>query len=597
MAFHDEHPFGDNHIAHRKEYADAAARTGASGLTAADIGTIARQLDDGSVWWLKDNSPLTWKQIDGSSSTDEKVKADATDGVAGLLIEKLMAGDGVVLKVKTPAIIAPVAQYLLNEASSGQGPTNALDNMGTPFNLLHDYSTTPLQPEYFSGANGKGLEWITTADAGGPHSSIVGTKIVTQIDGNVVASLCTVIDIDSVTGAGVRFFHIGETTSDGAFSLMASDSAEISFSFNNKIAKFALAVTSGRYVIHAVFDSAQIKSEDRLRVYADGTRLEYNSGPLPSASETLDLSHASARMFIGNRDGNVRSPDGKISYCSIFDGAVSQDQITMEASALAANDDADPTPSLTGKAVEIQAPGIDHSKRYRRGFLAKSTSTSQLEIGIGSCRDSTDALNLELTAAATVDISTSGAGGLDTGSEAANTWYAIYVIGDTDGVNAEKGMLSLSQTAPTMPSGYDVFRHVGWARNDASSNLKKFRYHTEQYCHYNTDRTDQTALSAGSATSFAAVDCAAFVPPTANLAEISIKWDPNATTSSAQMRPGGFGSTTDQINIRSAEVSSSSYDYPPFQAALDDVQELDYIVSSSLDDLSIYVHGFYDDIY
>ncbi len=579
------------------DVADAAARD-ALVVGASDVGNSAKlaTADVGSYLFLLNSvSPNVWLPLDGAGTPfDEKVKASATDTVSGRLIEKLLAGPGVKLKVTTPAVTVPFAQYLLNEEDNGQGASHAEDNQPTPFDIEHDYSTTPLQPEYINPSTGHGLEWITKEEAGGPHTLITGTKIETKLHGKTKASMCCVLDIDAVDATVSRFFTIGVGINAGLFTLEAANTTEIWFAYNDTLVKFAMNLIGGRQVVHVVYDSDQAVPEDRLRIYVDGARVARNSGTLPSLAETLDVDDVLAELFIGNRANNERSPDGRIHYCSLYDAAITQDQITMEASALAFNDDTDPTPSQTGEAVEIAAA---HSKRYRRGFLSKSLSTSTLEVGIGSCRNNTDVLNLELTAAATVDITTSGAGGLDTGSEAANTWYAIHVIGDTTGANATKGMLSLSATAPTMPAGYNAFRHVAWARNDSGSNLKKFRYHTEQYCHYNTDRTDQTALSAGSATSFTAVDCSAFVPPTANLAEISISWEPNSGASSVQMRPGGQGSITDQINIRSAETSASSYDYPPFQAALDDVQELDYIVSSSGDDLWIYVHGFYDEIY
>ncbi len=44
------------------EYADAAARTGATGFDAADVGKIARQEDDNSLWLLTATTP-TWAQI------------------------------------------------------------------------------------------------------------------------------------------------------------------------------------------------------------------------------------------------------------------------------------------------------------------------------------------------------------------------------------------------------------------------------------------------------------------------------------------------------------------------------------------------------
>src|SRR3990172_12758616 len=52
----------------------------------------------------------------------------------------------------------------------------------------------------------------------------------------------------------------------------------------------------------------------------------------------------------------------------------------------------------------------------------------------------------------TADITVSGANGLDTGSEAANTWYNIFAIAKADGTTAS--LLSLSATAPSMPATY-----------------------------------------------------------------------------------------------------------------------------------------------
>lgn len=68
----------------------------------------------------------------------------------------------------------------------------------------------------------------------------------------------------------------------------------------------------------------------------------------------------------------------------------------------------------------------------------------------------------------TVDITVSGASGLDTGSEASSTWYYIYIIWDGTNVNA---LLSTSATAPTMPSGYTYKKLVGAVYNNGSSNF------------------------------------------------------------------------------------------------------------------------------
>lgn len=120
------------------------------------------------------------------------------------------------------------------------------------------------------------------------------------------------------------------------------------------------------------------------------------------------------------------------------------------------------------------------------------------------------------TADLTISIATSGANGLDTGSEAASTWYHIWVIGKTDGTKA--GLLSLSSTAPTMPSGYTYKAYAGAIYNDASSNFIKI-YQKEKW----VARDTRNVLTAGTATTPTAIDITTAVPPTAKKA-IGLFW-------------------------------------------------------------------------
>lgn len=68
----------------------------------------------------------------------------------------------------------------------------------------------------------------------------------------------------------------------------------------------------------------------------------------------------------------------------------------------------------------------------------------------------------------TPSLAASGANGLDAGTSAINTWYADFVIWGAAVPTA--GLLSLSATSPTMPSGYTHKARVGWIRTDATGN-------------------------------------------------------------------------------------------------------------------------------
>jgi hypothetical protein len=107
----------------------------------------------------------------------------------------------------------------------------------------------------------------------------------------------------------------------------------------------------------------------------------------------------------------------------------------------------------------------------------------------------------------TMDITTSGANGLDTGSEANSTWYNLWVIWNGSTV---AGLLSTSATSPTMPSGYTHKGLVGAILNNSSGNFEDMLQMGD------TVATDYIqVLGSGGATTRTSVDLSAAVPPIA----------------------------------------------------------------------------------
>jgi len=66
----------------------------------------------------------------------------------------------------------------------------------------------------------------------------------------------------------------------------------------------------------------------------------------------------------------------------------------------------------------------------------------------------------------TIDSGATGANGLDTGVLAAATWYAVWVISNG---TTTAGLLSLSYTSPTMPSGYTYKCYAGSITTDSAA--------------------------------------------------------------------------------------------------------------------------------
>ena len=67
MTQHRKLSLGKIHQIHNWEYADETEREDETDVTAADVGKLARQLDDNTLWMLTDDSPVTWVQVGGSS--------------------------------------------------------------------------------------------------------------------------------------------------------------------------------------------------------------------------------------------------------------------------------------------------------------------------------------------------------------------------------------------------------------------------------------------------------------------------------------------------------------------------------------------------
>ncbi len=174
---------------------------------------------------------------------------------------------------------------------------------------------------------------------------------------------------------------------------------------------------------------------------------------------------------------------------------------------------------------------------YVTGLFISDNSVSLKAISAGSCRDDSDTEDL-IFSGENVNIAVSGVGGLDTGSEASNTWYAIFIIGG--GGNSEAPLLSLSATSPTLPGTYTLQRRIGWVRNDGSSNFLEYGItgNIDRFYLWREVLTEIRILNNGSATSFTNVDLSSLVPSTSTLVYLNVNHN-GAINDSVQIRFDG----------------------------------------------------------
>lgn len=196
------------------------------------------------------------------------------------------------------------------------------------------------------------------------------------------------------------------------------------------------------------------------------------------------------------------------------------------------------------------------------GLEVSKASATTLNIAAGRCRDSSNKMDISVgsgyetlqgstvSAPLTVDSGVVGANGLDAGALAADKIYAVYVIGDSRGYNLPAGLMSLaSNSSPTMPSGYDALRLVGYAvTTTGPAFLDMYQIGKGHSRELVFDAPQATAITAGASTSYAAVDLSAFVPPVENI-PVSIVSDFTANAAADILNLQGFNSTGDAVTV------------------------------------------------
>jgi hypothetical protein len=121
--------------------------------------------------------------------------------------------------------------------------------------------------------------------------------------------------------------------------------------------------------------------------------------------------------------------------------------------------------SATAPASQVAAQSCFKNLKISTTGLSATVTVSYDELILGNGSGS---YVVERSVSGSINTAATGAGGLDTGSLAASTWYSVWRIATTGGTFA--WLISLSATAPTMPSGYTLKARIGWIRTDGTAN-------------------------------------------------------------------------------------------------------------------------------
>lgn len=196
----------------------------------------------------------------------------------------------------------------------------------------------------------------------------------------------------------------------------------------------------------------------------------------------------------------------------------------------------------------LPTPITNLSTLYATDCEVSRASNTTLTIATGQVRDSTNTYDIVSPTTLTLNAAANGANGLDTGTFAASTWYAVHLIYDWTNSNPVACLLSTSKTAPVMPSlsstgvTYSAFRFIGWMFSNSSTHFASCYVIGNSKMRQFYFDSSVASLTGGSATSFTTVSLAASVPAEDSLLIFNeVLFTPAGAGDYTAFRPAGGG--------------------------------------------------------
>jgi hypothetical protein len=226
-----------------------------------------------------------------------------------------------------------------------------------------------------------------------------------------------------------------------------------------------------------------------LDAYITGMPITFKAGNANTGASTIDINDLGAKTIKKNGNEDLTVGDilaGQI-VTVVYDGT--NFQIMAASRTLALRD------AARGLVVKNNTSNPNHQVDISADeIILQDAAGNPMRV-----------LDLSMTA----DITESGPGGLDTGSEAVSTWYHLWVIAKADGTKSV--IFSTSATAPTLPSGYTHKAYTGAWYNDADGHFRR----AYQRGRYVTWAGFHAAVSLGTESNYTQI--AVLVPTTARM--------------------------------------------------------------------------------
>lgn len=265
--------------------------------------------------------------------------------------------------------------------------------------------------------------------------------------------------------------------------------------------------------------------------------------------------------------------------------------------------------------MAISTPVVNAGNYYINGLKLTYLTGTTMQVSAGRCRNSTNVNDISVglplnvaatqtgvlpvdagTGAVTINTAVNGAAGLDQGAMANDTFYAVYAIGDSYGVNPGSALISADLTSPLLPGGYDMFFRIGYIKSSGAAAILPFRQDgcgLDRWMWY--DAPIATDITNGSSATYAAVDASAGLPAaTPTMVRWYCNFTPTAADDTLVLVPGtstatlGYASASGSV----AAVVETVQLVCPTDAPLTDA--IDYKVTGSA--VAISVQAYLDQL-
>lgn len=208
--------------------------------------------------------------------------------------------------------------------------------------------------------------------------------------------------------------------------------------------------------------------------------------------------------------------------------------------------------------MSVGTPIVNSGNLYVNGLELSWIDGTHIQVYKGEARDSTNVNDINLSATILINAAIQGAGGLDQGALANNTFYAVYVIGNSLGNAHSSALISTNTTSPALPYNYDMFRRVGFVLTSGAAAILEF-WQEQALGGISISNSSRrmwydapiSVLAATAQAAFTAQVLTAAIPLKLSGTEVTFNVDllPNAAANFVELRPTGSTAAAGMVKL------------------------------------------------